>query len=109
MRDRDADLTAFGRSAPLGEKIVVSGRLLAEISRNLPNRPIDVSTEGNKVTVTCGSSRFSTAHAPGCSDANSFALDASTPNGSPRSMRSAARQVSSRAASASTEISAMGR
>ena len=40
-------------------KVLVLGRLLAEISRNLPNRPIDVTTEGNKVTVTCGSSRFS--------------------------------------------------
>jgi DNA polymerase III subunit beta len=39
--------------------VLVLGRLLADISRNLPNRPIDVSTEGNKVAVTCGSSRFS--------------------------------------------------
>ncbi len=39
--------------------VLVLGRLLADISRNLPNRPIDVSTEGNKVQVTCGSSRFS--------------------------------------------------
>ncbi|HEX5523066.1 MAG TPA: DNA polymerase III subunit beta [Pedococcus sp.] len=39
--------------------VLVLGRLLADISRNLPNRPIDVSTEGNKVAVICGSSRFS--------------------------------------------------
>ena len=39
--------------------VLVLGRLLADISRNLPNRPIDVSTDGNKVAVTCGSSRFS--------------------------------------------------
>jgi DNA polymerase-3 subunit beta len=39
--------------------VLVLGRLLADISRNLPNRPIDVTTEGNKVAVTCGSSRFS--------------------------------------------------
>ena len=39
--------------------VLVLGRLLADISRNLPNRPIDVSSEGNKVAVTCGSSRFS--------------------------------------------------
>ena len=39
--------------------VLVLGRLLADISRNLPNRPIDVATEGNKVAVTCGSSRFS--------------------------------------------------
>jgi len=39
--------------------VLVLGRLLADICRNLPNRPVDVSTEGNKVQVTCGSSRFS--------------------------------------------------
>ncbi|HSF99233.1 MAG TPA: DNA polymerase III subunit beta [Ornithinibacter sp.] len=39
--------------------VLVLGRLLADISRNLPDRPIDVSTEGSKVQVTCGSSRFS--------------------------------------------------
>jgi len=38
---------------------LVHGRLLADISRNLPDRPIDVVTEGSKVQVTCGSSRFS--------------------------------------------------
>jgi DNA polymerase-3 subunit beta len=39
--------------------VLVLGRLLADISRNLPARPIDVRTDGNKVEVTCGSSRFS--------------------------------------------------
>jgi DNA polymerase-3 subunit beta len=39
--------------------VLVLGRLLADISRNMPNRPIDVTTDGNKVTLTCGASRFS--------------------------------------------------
>ncbi len=39
--------------------VLVLGRLLADISRNLPDRPIDVVTEGSKVQVTCGASRFS--------------------------------------------------
>jgi DNA polymerase-3 subunit beta len=39
--------------------VLVLGRLLADIARNLPPRPVDVATEGNKVEVTCGSSRFS--------------------------------------------------
>jgi len=39
--------------------VLVLGRLLADISRNLPNRPVDVTTDGSKVQVTCGSSRFS--------------------------------------------------
>ena len=37
---------------------LVLGRLLADISRNLPDRPVDVSTQDSKVSVTCGSSRF---------------------------------------------------
>src|SRR5690606_2394379 len=34
--------------------VLVSGRLLAEISRALPAKPVDVVLEGNKVIVTCG-------------------------------------------------------
>lgn len=37
---------------------LVSGRLLADISRSLPERPVEVSTDGAKVVLTCGSSRF---------------------------------------------------
>ena len=39
--------------------VLVLGRLLADISRNLPARPIDVVADGSKVQVTCGASRFS--------------------------------------------------
>lgn len=39
--------------------VLVSGRLLAEISRALPAKPVDVVLEGTKVAVTCGASRFS--------------------------------------------------
>ncbi len=42
-----------------GGTVLVLGRLLADIARNLPDRPVDVATEGNKVSVTCGASRFS--------------------------------------------------
>lgn len=38
--------------------VLVSGRLLAEISRALPAKPVDFAVEGNKVVVTCGASRF---------------------------------------------------
>ncbi|MDQ2624292.1 MAG: DNA polymerase III subunit beta [Actinomycetota bacterium] len=38
--------------------VLVSGRLLAEISRALPAKPVDVTLDGTKVVVTCGSSRF---------------------------------------------------
>jgi DNA polymerase III subunit beta len=48
-------------AADVGESgtVLVLGRLLADISRNLPDRLIDVVTEGTKVQVTCGSTRFS--------------------------------------------------
>ncbi|MBF9068167.1 DNA polymerase III subunit beta [Streptacidiphilus fuscans] len=38
--------------------VLVSGRLLADISRSLPNRPVEISTDGVRVLVVCGSSRF---------------------------------------------------
>lgn len=47
-----------------GGTVLVLGRLLADIARNLPARPVEVSTDGNKVTMTCGSSRFSLLQMP---------------------------------------------
>lgn len=41
-----------------GGTILVSGRLLAEISRSLPSRPVEVVVEGTRAVLTCGSSRF---------------------------------------------------
>ena len=37
---------------------LVSGKLLADISRSLPAKPVDVTTDGSKVSVVCGSGRF---------------------------------------------------
>lgn len=45
-------------------EVLVLGRLLADISRNLPGKPIDVATDGSKVNVVCGSSRFSLREMP---------------------------------------------
>lgn len=41
-----------------GGTVLVSGRLLADICRALPNRPVEISSDGVRVTVVCGSSRF---------------------------------------------------
>ncbi|HTR71246.1 MAG TPA: DNA polymerase III subunit beta [Mycobacteriales bacterium] len=38
--------------------VLVPGRLLADITRNLPPQPIDLATDGSRVVLTCGSSRF---------------------------------------------------
>ncbi len=52
-----ADVAEAGR-------VLVLGRLLADISRNLPGKPVDVATDGRKVQVTCGSSRFALLQMP---------------------------------------------
>ena len=47
-----------------GGRVLVLGRLLADIARNLPDRPVDLATEGAKVQLTCGSSRFALIQMP---------------------------------------------
>ena len=39
--------------------VLVSGRLLSDITRALPAKPVDVSVEGTRVLLICGSARFS--------------------------------------------------
>jgi DNA polymerase-3 subunit beta len=39
--------------------VLVSGKLLAEITRALPAQPVDFVVEGAKAVVTCGSAKFS--------------------------------------------------
>jgi len=39
-------------------KALVSGRLLADICRSLPQKPVDVTLDGSRVSVTCGAARF---------------------------------------------------
>jgi DNA polymerase-3 subunit beta len=40
-------------------RVLVSGRLLSDITRALPPKPVDVGVEGTRVSLTCGSARFS--------------------------------------------------
>ena len=40
-------------------KVLVSGRLLADITKALPNKPVDVSLDGSRVAISCGSAKFS--------------------------------------------------
>lgn len=39
-------------------EVIVSGRLLADISKALPDRPVQFELEGTRVIITCGASRF---------------------------------------------------
>lgn len=45
-------------------KILVSGRLLAEIASRLPNAPVRFSTEDGRITVACGSGHFTLLSMP---------------------------------------------
>jgi DNA polymerase-3 subunit beta len=37
---------------------LVSGRLLADISRALPPHPVDIAVDGSRLTIACGTARF---------------------------------------------------
>lgn len=40
-------------------KVLVSGRLLADITKSLPAQPVDIAVDGSRVGISCGSARFS--------------------------------------------------
>ena len=52
-----ADIEAPGR-------VLVSGRLLAEIASRLPHAPVVFSTEESRITVSCGSAHFTLLSMP---------------------------------------------
>src|ERR1700760_1812463 len=39
--------------------VLVSGSLLSDITRALPNKPVDFYVDGNRVALTCGNAKFS--------------------------------------------------
>ncbi|MBA2322759.1 MAG: DNA polymerase III subunit beta, partial [Pseudonocardiales bacterium] len=47
--------------ASIGEadRALVSGRLLADITKSLPPHPVDVTVDGARATIVCGNARFS--------------------------------------------------
>ena len=45
-------------------KVLVSGRLLAEIASRLPNAPVTFSTDEGRITVACGSGQFTLLSMP---------------------------------------------
>ena len=57
----DYDVSALSRipvttTAP--GSALVSGRLLAEISRSLPGKPVQITSDGGRAVLTCGSATF---------------------------------------------------
>lgn len=53
----EAEVTEPGR-------VLVSGRLLADIANRLPGVPVEVATQDNRVTVSAGSARFTLLSMP---------------------------------------------
>jgi len=51
--EAELDVTVAEAGAAL-----VPGRLLADITRSLPDQPVELSTEGSRALLTCGSARF---------------------------------------------------
>jgi DNA polymerase-3 subunit beta len=45
-------------------RVLVSGRLLADIASRLPNAPVNVYTDGSKIVVKCGSANFTLLSMP---------------------------------------------
>lgn len=55
--ETSAQISVPAQVADEGEALV-SGRLLADISRSLPNKPVDISADDTRVELVCGSARF---------------------------------------------------
>lgn len=55
--ETSAQITVRGQVADEGEALI-SGRLLADISRSLPAKPVDISATDSRMELVCGSARF---------------------------------------------------
>ena len=58
-----SDLETASRASTEAEtatpgKVLVPGKLLADISRSLPNKPVTIQLDGNRVLVNAGSAKF---------------------------------------------------
>ena len=45
-------------SVGVADRALVSGRLLADITKSLPPHPVDITVDGARATITCGNARF---------------------------------------------------
>lgn len=62
MGARDSDIssqiTINTANVMVPGEVLVNGKLLAEISRSLPNQPIEIERDGGKFDISCGRSHF---------------------------------------------------
>ncbi len=50
--------SSFSADVKEAGRVLVPGRLLSEISKNLPNKPVSFTLDGSRVLVTAGSAKF---------------------------------------------------
>lgn len=55
--ETSAQINVHAQVADDGEALV-SGRLLADICRSLPNKPVDITADESRMELVCGSARF---------------------------------------------------
>ncbi|HET9873211.1 MAG TPA: DNA polymerase III subunit beta [Propionibacteriaceae bacterium] len=55
--ETSAQISVKGTVTDEGEALI-SGRLLADISRSLPNKPVDITADDSRMELICGSARF---------------------------------------------------
>ena len=56
--ETSAQITRQGRRSTDEGEALVSGRLLADISRSLPAKPVDITADDTRMELVCGSARF---------------------------------------------------
>ncbi|WP_284549100.1 DNA polymerase III subunit beta [Aestuariimicrobium sp. T2.26MG-19.2B] len=59
---------------------LVSGKLLADIARSLPNKPVELTAEGSRMELVCGSARFTLQTLPVADYPNLPEMPAATGN-----------------------------
>lgn len=72
---------------------LVSGRLLADIARSLPAKPVDLTSDDTKLEITCGSARFTLQLLPVAEYPDLPAMPASTGTLTPEMFAQAVSQV----------------
>ena len=55
--ETSAQINVRAEIVDAGEALV-SGRLLADIARSLPNKPVELTSDENRMEIVCGSARF---------------------------------------------------
>jgi DNA polymerase III subunit beta len=75
--ETSARISVAAAVADEGEALI-SGRLLADISRSLPGKPVDISADDSRMELVCGSARFTLQTLPASDYPNLPAMPGAT-------------------------------